>query len=146
MPEILNIKEAKELVVQYRSITIEQLEETYQNVETDYNYHYDGETTFNFIYQSLRSITGFGNWKSCSLCRSIMNQKPHLYGYESNKCQYCVHSISDDWDEVGNSMPCINGNYDEIAECDDLLELLHLIWVRANYIESLINKYEGSKI
>ena len=63
-----NIKEAKELVDRYESITLEEIKEEWSP----------------FLRETAEILTGFGNMGSCSLCRKV-----------SGTCMNCIYHPSD---------------------------------------------------
>ena len=115
---VMNLKEAKELVREYRNITIEQLKTVYNNLCEDDSYGMDSV---------MHEITGFGSTNSCHLCRPIRG-----------KCAECIHGAKP---EYTASCPCTeHETYENIENAEDIEELYEAIQARADYIESLINE------
>lgn len=115
MNKVQNLQQAKELVIKYRSITAEDIEKC-------------GKIGGGKILQKL---TGFGDYRMCTLCLSV-----------DDICANCIHSISK---EEYYGCPCATITYDNIRESMHIHSLLAAIAARANYLESLINKYELKK-
>lgn len=119
---VKNLEAAKELVELYRSITKEQLTETYEELidEEDEVYYED----------VLHHITGFGCVYSCHLCKPI-----------NGNCLYCIHGQEL---EYVIDCPCIyDETYENIADAESIEELYDAIQDRADYLESLIKELEN---
>lgn len=74
-----NIKEFKELIEKYSSITLERIEEVWN--EYDESYVHSGEI--------MHSLTGFGGVHSCSLCKAIGNKAYGPAWNEDPNCRCC---------------------------------------------------------
>ena len=114
-----NLKEAKELLEKYKSITLEELEEKY-------------EKKYAYItgYHVLNAITGFGSIKDCIIC-----QKVHSI------CYNCIYSFRLD---IQSSAPCMDIIYQEMKEAMSAEELFNAIQKRINYLTHIIEWYENS--
>lgn len=105
-----NIKEARELIQRYREITLEEIKECW-NV-----------FTHKPAFYTARSLTGFGTWAACTLCRAV-----------SVKCTDCIYVF-----EIGCGK---NGNkptYQAIEQAKSPEALLTAFRNRADHIEKLI--------
>lgn len=111
-----NIKEAKELVNTYRSITIEQLNTVYL------------DNNIRYLPAILTKITRFGTY-CCTLCTPI----------DAN-CIKCIHTPI--YDNLLKS-PCMEHHtYQRINNAETIEELYNAIQERANYLEELIKEVE----
>ena len=120
-----NLKEFKELIVKYRSITIEQLKVESLKLSKRHN------APMSVI---LHAITGFNHHGDCTLCRPC-------YGPDcSPECVYCFYMS-----ETGEE--CYSGDnlhtYHGIKKADNFDELYEAINARADYMEKLVNEYES---
>ena len=113
-----NIKEAKELLEKYKSITLEQLEKYFK------------------LYPYLRSkgilnrITHFGSI-DCLLCVGA--------GCFCKKCIYSFR-ITNKWDT-----PCMDIIYREMSNATSAEELFNAIQKRISYLTHVIEWYESFK-
>jgi hypothetical protein len=110
-----NLKEFKELILRYESITVEEIE----------NHVSDG-----FV---INSITGFGTHNSCTLCKPI---KVNCY-----KCVYCKAFDSEVMDDKLLNYCCrgdAESTYDAIIEAEKPQELKVAFKARANYMRSIL--------
>lgn len=113
-----NLKEAKELLEKYKSITLEQLEEAY-----------NGEFLFGMGDEVLNEITGFGRNDSCMLCLAV-----------NEVCENCIYSFR----LPSESAPCIDGIYDEMCNALNAEDLFVAIQKRISYLTKVIKWYENS--
>lgn len=113
-----NLKEAKELLERYKSITMEQLEEAYKE-----NPYVNGE-------KIMRNITGFGKTSSCILCLAV-----------NEVCGKCIYSFR----YSGYYPPCIDNIYDEIHYAKNAKDLFAAIQKRISYLTNVIQYYELQK-
>ena len=125
-----NVKAFKELIIKYRSITKEDIY----------------KITDGYCLASLRTIiilnklTGFSNSDKCILCinaREIEGESTFFYSF----CQYCLHCK-----DTNDNMLCINHEtYNNLSSkyFTTVEDLLLLISQRADYLESIVNKYES---
>ena len=70
-----NIKEFRQLILRYESITLGEIKKVFDKYEKKYGYH-----IFSYI---KRELTGFGSVTTCILCRTVYFLKPN--------CQHCLH-------------------------------------------------------
>lgn len=117
-----NLKEAKELIAKYRSITIEDIEEKFKSIKTD---EYKGFSLYS--KEIANSLTGFGHVATCLLCGI-------------NKIYRCVDCI---YQKMNG---CYIGDNDKtylaICHAQSFEELLQAFKDRADHIENLIKKFE----
>lgn len=111
-----NLKEAKELLEKYKSITLEELEEKYKKYAYVTGYHV------------MNAITGFGNIKDCIICHKVCSI-----------CSNCVYSFRLDVQRVS---PCIDTIYREMSEALSAKELFNAIQKRISYLTHVIEWYE----
>lgn len=112
-----NLKEAKKLLEKYKSITLEQLEETYDEVALKW-----GD-------EVLNEITGFGQTDSCMLCIAV-----------NEVCKNCIYSFR----LPSESSPCIDEIYDEMCCALNAEDLFAAIQKRISYLTHIIEWYENS--
>ena len=113
-----NLKEAKELLEKYKSITLEQLEEAYDEEYLT--------KTGNVI---LNKITGFGETSSCILCLAV-----------NEVCENCIYSFR----IQERSVPCLDKVYNEIYNAMNAEDLFVAIQKRISYLTKVIKWYENS--
>ena len=112
-----NLKEAKELLEKYKSITLEQLEQKYKKFPG-----YNG----NLI---MRTFTDFGTIY-CILCKSVN-------GY----CSKCIYSFRDE----KPTPQCVDLIYKEMESAESAEELFNAIQKRISYLTHVIEWYESFK-
>lgn len=112
-----NLKEAKELLEMYKSITLEQLEEDYE------------KDPFLSGFDILNKITGFGNTTSCILCKAV-----------DEGCINCIYSFRID------EIPCLDKIYIEMNKATSAEELYNAIQKRISYLTHVIEWYETNSI
>lgn len=117
---INNLKEAKELLEKYKSITLEELKEKY---EKKYAY-----TTG---FHVLNAITGFGSIKDCILCQKVYC-----------RCCNCIYSFRIDNKKLKG--PCVDIIYQEMMSALSAEELFNAIQKRISYLTKVIQWYENS--
>ena len=110
-----NLKAAKELLENYKNITLEQLKDIYKK-------HPDWEGQ---VVMSI--ITGFGTIY-CPICKEA-----------SNGCEECIYSfrIVNSW-----AIPCRDIIYKEMEEASSAEELFKAIQKRISYLSHIIQWYE----
>ena len=127
-----NLKEFKELIVTYRSITIEQLKVEALKLSKRHNVR---------MFVILNAITGFNYNQSCTLCEPCKKYARDCDDEDLSFCHYCFY-VS----ETGEM--CFSGDnedtYQKIKEADNFDELYQAINARADYMESSVNEYEGA--
>ena len=107
------IDTAKELIQEYKNITLEQLEKLYETFK-------DGKSV-------LYEITGFGYTRTCILCI-----------YAEGRCENCIHKYNPNWEDK-RIFPCTNDIYTKMANAKDADSLYTAIQERINYLEKLIS-------
>lgn len=113
------IDAAKELIQEYKNITLEQLEEFYKDI---INFEYGKDV--------LHEITGFGYIGTCILCI-------HAEG----KCENCIHKYNPNWEDK-RDFPCTDDIYTKMANAKDANFLYETIQERIKYLEKLISYAE----
>ena len=110
-----NLKEAKELLEKYKSITLKELQEKYKR-----HPYWKGKRV-------MSSITEFGTIY-CPICQGV-----------SNVCEKCVYSfrITNKWD-----IPCMDIIYKEMKKATSAEELFNAIQKRISYLTHIIEWYE----
>jgi len=125
--QVKNLDAAKQLVNEYRSITLEQIEKVADNIDSD-----DG-----FGLSVLRNITGFGSINTCILCSAMGHPLPE-------RCEGCIHSFFENGYENCDGYMCvIDKTYDDIESSKSACELLNAVRKRADYLDSLIKTCEN---
>lgn len=114
MAAMKNLKEAKELLEKYKSITLEQLEKEYKKY------------TFILGKQVMHNITDFGTI-FCILCNSA-----------SNNCSNCIYFFRDE----KSTLQCMDIIYKEICYAKSAEELYNAIQKRISYLTHVIEWYE----
>ena len=118
---IQNIKEAEELLIKYRSITLEYLN-SMSTIHTE---------------DKLKTITGFGSLTTCTLCVAL--------GGDYCDCNNCIYSIITDDDIV---CYCCNDiaedTYNNILSAKSDEELIIAINNRANFLESILKRIKDN--
>jgi hypothetical protein len=104
-----NIKEFKELILRYESITLDEIEEKF---------------TDGFI--DVKSLTGFGNPNTCSLCIPIKMQcLDCIYNKTGSVCRKGINSKT----------------YRSIALSDHPLQLKEAYIERAKHMRKILKEY-----
>lgn len=112
-----NIEAAKELLEEYKSITLEQLEYQYKICP-----NYRGKII-------MQSFTDFGT-THCILCRSAFNH-----------CSNCIYSFID----KKPALKCKDIIYKEMENATSAEELYNAIQKRISYLTHIIEWYETRK-
>lgn len=114
-----NKEAAIELVLHYKSITLEQLRHEW----TEWEKETEEDATGGDI---LGSLTGFGVTGTCPLCQSCNTQ-----------CGNCVHSLEGRYN--GIDYPCIDVAYRNIDNALTPEDLYTALQSRIDLLESLLN-------
>lgn len=109
-----NLKEAKELLEKYKSITLEQLKRRYKRCPG-----YDGELI-------MQTFTDFGTIY-CILCKSV-----------DSDCSKCIYSFRDEQP----TPQCVDIIYREMSNATSAEELYNAIQKRISYLTHVIEWYE----
>lgn len=113
-----NIKEAKALVIKYRSITLNDI----KKLKYDHNMMYVSEL-----------LTGFGSHGSCTLCVVIGGNESR-----TQNCKYCIYGMSNG---------CLKKNniktFDAIVNAITPTTLRNAFRKRADHIELILESYEN---
>ena len=109
-----NIEAAKKLLKEYKSITLEQLEQKYKRYPNNKG---------KFIMQTF---TGFGTI-FCTLCKSV-----------NGNCSNCIYSFKNE----KPSLQCMDIIYKEIEKASSAEELYNAIQKRISYLTHIIEWYE----
>lgn len=112
-----NLKEAKELLEKYKSITLKQLEDAYLNGDKG--------------HRILFKITGFGVTNYCMLCLSV-----------NGICNDCIYSFRI---ESENDIPCVDKIYNEMHRASSAEELFNALQKRISYLTHVIEWYESKR-
>ncbi len=120
--EILNIKEFKELLELYKSITEKDIDRAYQEVIKNKVIEH------NFGFTVMKYLTGFGGCDTCTLCVAV-----------NNECIHCVYNVEKKSTNVGYS--CLHDksepSYNAITQSYDSRALLKAIKERIKFMKSL---------
>jgi len=129
-----NLKEFKELIKNYRSITMEELIQEKLNLPNRYSAE-DLEDEEDYPALIISNLTGYGSTGTCSLCFV----KDH-YNFDF-PCKDCVW-----FDSEFTMNPCINHNtFLNIDEAKSLEDLFKAVKARADYMEEWLLK-KGIKL
>lgn len=120
-----NIEAAKQLIKKYRSMSVEELEESFE-------YYSFGE-------EVMKNITGFGSQSTCILCRHVDRDSRH-----ETICSNCIwHSLF----PVAEEYPCTeHETYEHIEYAEDAVELEQALVDRAKLLEKAIYKAEQENL
>jgi hypothetical protein len=139
---IINIKETKELIKRYNTITLEEIKACDAPLPESISRH---------AYQSLFSLTsslrankltGFGATRDCTLCQAVVIR---LHGYKSFQCDKCIHSINFRGD-IDTTCPCAtkfhtgHKTYFRINSANTPTKLKNAFRARAKYLQSLLDQ------
>lgn len=126
---ILNIDAFKKLISTYKSITLEQLELSWDSVQYDCIDTIIGENV-------LKHITGFGSTKLCKLCTAI---EKLLKNDDRSICNFCIYSKIEDYED--GECACIKHfTYNLISKSTNPEELYDAIQARIAYMESILEE------
>ena len=117
-----NLKEAKELLEKYKSITLEELEQKYKIFALKRFHFKEGRNV-------MRSITRFGS-SNCILCIGA-----------NCVCKNCIYSFRNSPREI----PCVDIIYNEMENASSAEELFTAIQKRISYLSHVIEWYESFK-
>jgi cystathionine beta-lyase family protein involved in aluminum resistance len=115
----MNTEAFIKLIDKYKSITKEQLEQTYNQLMED-------EETLN-MSEVLTEITGFGSIYHCSLCQAA-----------KKNCNLCLYSVLKPVDDM---YACLGGTYDAIENAETIDELYDAIQNRISFMQYVLKKY-----
>lgn len=126
-----NLKQFKELILKYESITLKDVEDTevYQNTKS--------KTVFDSD-ELLQELTGFGTLITCTLCKAVGIKYQKISEIGKKGCKNCIYIK-----ETGDM--CFNGvnenTYDAFSELEiettqDVVNAYH---VRAKHMREIIN-------
>ena len=117
-----NLKEAKELLEKYKSITLEELEQKYK-IFAPKRFHFrEGR-------EIMRRITRFGT-SCCILCIGA-----------NDTCLNCIYSFR----KENSALQCIDIIYKEMENASSAEELFNAIQKRISYLTHVIEWYESFK-
>jgi hypothetical protein len=115
----MNIEAFIKLIDKYKSITKEQLEQTYnQLLENE---------KISSIHEVLTEITGFGSIYHCSLCQAA-----------KENCNLCLYSVLKPVDDM---YACLESTYDMIEDSETINELYDAIQNRISFMQYVLKKY-----
>ena len=129
-----NLKEFKELIEKYNSITIEDIEQADMFLDDGYDC-YDTSGI-------METLTGFGSVSTCTLCNAL-DVKHYMGIYPCKGCIWLIQT---------KTLCTLGENYDSyelIETATTNQELLEAIKYRAEYINEVLNEYlkdEKSKV
>ena len=111
-----NIKEFKELILKYESITLEEIEKHYNKLSRK------------FAHENL---TGFGDSETCELCKKV-----------NRDCEICTYAITPGCRRIGT---CHSDDNDEtfmkIADARTPQELKAAYKARAKHMRNILKEY-----
>lgn len=127
MTDIKNIKETEELILRYRSITLEEIKNTkINNVEDIHNDNM-------MHWKRAEKLTGFGHIDLCTLCKACEDKDGRL------DCRTCIHKLHA---KQSNGIRCaIHHTFDAISHSKSNKQLLKAFKDRADYLEKLVDDY-----
>lgn len=130
------LKAAEELLKQYKSITVEQLEVFWANLSIKLcRPTHGGEV--------MHPLTGFSSSVDCKICKSA--------GYLDNtlhipNCLNCIYSYyPDENTPYADELFCTGSTYEAMEYAHTAQELYNAIQNRINFLQEAINNYKNSK-
>ena len=118
-----NIKEAKELIERYESVTLEEIKE---------------ESKKTRWWLIARKLTGFGEAQTCTLCIAVRYPQDGGCG---SRCPMCVHGYTN----MMFGVSCINGPGEKTANRIDGAEtpttLRNAFRARAKYLREVLARH-----
>lgn len=111
-----NLEAAKELLSKYRSVTLEELKQLFEQTPENKCDIIDGDTVLN-------KITGFGNAGTCLLCKAV-----------NEVCEDCIYSFRLN----ERPIPCIDIIYGRICNSETAEELYQHLQQRISYLSHVI--------
>ena len=117
-----NLKEAKELLEKYKSITLEELEQKYKIFALKRFHFKEGKRV-------MHSITRFGS-SHCILCIGA-----------NSVCSNCIYSFR----KEKPALQCMDIIYKEMENATSAKELFNAIQKRIRYLTHVIEWYESFK-
>lgn len=127
----MNINAAKKLLSKYKEITLEQLEERFESLNTKLCRECSGAIV-------MESFTGFGSCSTCILCLEAKKLSPKLSNYREDFCEHCIYKFSNVCYPY-----CLDELYDKIVRSSNAKELYEALQERINYLEQTIKLYYG---
>lgn len=124
-----NIKAAKELLVKYESITIDQITKVYNMIIEQ-----EGEDITPSGYDVMERITGFSSITKCILCQEAkkLSQKNIYY------CQCCIYTINSSDDYL-----CVEETYKALGNAHTPEDIYNALQARIEFLKQSINIYEA---
>lgn len=124
-----NIKAAKELLVKYESITIDQITKVYNMIIEQ-----EGEDITPSGYDVMERITGFSSIAKCMLCQEAkkLSQKNIYY------CQCCIYTINSSDDYL-----CVEETYKALGNAHTPEDIYNALQARIEFLKQSINIYEA---
>ena len=128
-----NLKEFKELILRYESITLGEIEMAFYEFEKGYL------DKFSKIFKRL---TGFGNFDTCLLCKNILLP---IKDESIPKCEKCVYGFSQTFKNFETCL-CRKGinkeTYEGISLSETPIELKKAYRARAKHMRTILNRLE----
>ena len=118
-----NLEVAKELLEKYKSVTLEELEQVFKDLQESqevYDHIIDGDMVLN-------TITGFGETYTCLLCKAV-----------NGICKDCIYSFRLN----ERPIPCIDIIYRRICNSETAEELYQYLQQRISYLSHVIEWYK----
>ena len=127
---MVNIISAKNLLNQYKAITLSDLQERKEQLSPNGKY--------SNCLAILESFTGFGSINSCQLCRAAKNlaknwTEPKVF------CQYCIYK-----DNHFDDYYCVDITYSAICNAETVEELYNAVQARIKVLSKAIRDYEDN--
>jgi hypothetical protein len=124
-----NIKAAKELLVKYESITIDQITKVYNMIIEQ-----EEENITPSGYDVMERITGFSSIVKCILCQEAKKlvQKNIYY------CRCCIYTINSSDDYL-----CVEETYKALGNAHTPEDIYNALQARIEFLKQSINIYEA---
>lgn len=120
-----NLKEARELLEKYQSITLDNIERIYLEGQED-NCTIDG-------HDVLNRLVGFGEEETCVLCKAVQGN-----------CDICIYKFREP--EGFCTPPCVDLIYREICDSLNPKDTFNALQKRISYLKHVIQYYEYQNI
>ncbi len=125
-----NLKAFKELIEKYNSISIETINEVYNELRNMYSKFNSDKKDEDIFHQVANTLTGFGLESTCNLCKVA----------ESLKLRNCENCIWSKFDNEQSRFYCVSETYDDepFINDDDIQNTYQNIKNASNAEELLI--------
>ena len=124
-----NINAAKELLANYKAITLDQIIKIHAEIT-------EQEDIIPSGYDIMEKLTGFSSVSKCMLCQEAQK----LANNNHNFCKYCIYINSD---EIYDYYSCVNETYKALGEAYTPEKIYDALQDRIEFLEQSIVNYES---